>query len=549
MEQTLSEAARGHLLDALSRRNVNLADDVRPSLTEDLYASWAKDRPVIVLTGDGGRGKTWLGYCLLIRATSDEAVSLLVEATGNERNDLELAAARFWNEIVGHDEAPPFVNLRNRLRRLGDAYKYREVCVLFDGVLDAEEARRLVLEPWDKWGVRVILTCPTEFSSMLKSAVGEHGRVVTVGDFSVEELHVYLAEAVGPDWPTIPHEVRNTLKRPLLARLYRDTIGASEWCPTREYELYERCWKDLVDRRGVHLLDRIPLMNVALTLLDGAPYPWSLAQLTSAGMSSESLDRLQREGWLRTLDGRSFEVWHDRLLNWTLAEAFAERLRSQPGRRDEIFASVCRLLVDPRVLSGRLLGFVPMDFLWLLLSSPPASGLPGALGPAIDAMERALSTVRSDILFEELLPTLGSRILPELVSRLESKALVGPLLVVRTFSSAVAAVDSDEALSAARKLLGDSRPLVQRAALQVLVRCPAAVVLDRVWDIHARSRREPPVYLYPKEQWWSLYQDTFGALRGCAAAGSCLGRRGDWPCRLQIRASPRPCLSHGQRGR
>ena len=240
--------------------------------------------------GDGGGGKTWLGYCLLIRASSDEAVSLLVESPGSERDALSDAAARFWNEIVGHEDAPPFVNLRRRLRSLGDAHKDREVCILFDGIAEADLARRLVLEPWDKWGVRVILTCPNELAPMLRSTVGEYGTVVTVGDFSAGELHEYLAESVGPGWPSIPHEVRNTLRRPLLARLYRDTAESAEWQPTREYDLYQRCWDDLVNRRGVRDLDLVPLMAAALTLLGGAPYPWSRDQLVAAGMSPDSLE-------------------------------------------------------------------------------------------------------------------------------------------------------------------------------------------------------------------------------------------------------------------
>ena len=464
----LSEAAKGHLLDALRRRRVDLAEDVRPGLSESLYSNWTKNHPVLVLTGDGGGGKTWLGYCLLIRASSDEAVSLLVESPRNERDALSDAAARFWNEIVGHEDAPPFVNLRSRLRSLGDAHKAREVCILFDGIAEADLARRLILEPWDKWGVRVILTCPNELAPMLKSTVGEYGTVVTVGDFSAGELHEYLAESVGPGWPSIPHEVRNTLRRPLLARLYRDTAGTAEWQPSLEYDLYQRCWDDLVSRRSVRGLDLVPLMAAALTLLGGAPYPWSRDQLVAAGMSPDSLERLQRSGWVNTRDGRSFEIWHDRLLNWTLAEALAERLRSVPDKGGEIIADVCKLLVDPRIKSGRMLGFVPMDFLWLLLGRFPQSRPSGAIGTAVDAMESALGPGRSDILFEELLPTLGSRILPELVKRLEDKALGGPLLAARTLANAVASIGGDAARSAARALLGDSRPMVQRAGMLVL---------------------------------------------------------------------------------
>ena len=221
----ISDASRQVLSNTLERRAFDVAEDVRPSLTESLYSRWTVGRPVMILAGDGGLGKTWLGYSLLQRAASEEAVSLLVEATGDAQDDMATAAGVFWNRIVGHDTAPPFVNIRKRLRQLGQAHAERQLCVLFDGVTDAEEARRLVREPWEQWGVRVILTCHHELTVMLRSTVGEHGLVFVPSDFTAEELQEYLAEVVGPKWPEIPAEIRRLLRRPLLARLYRDLIG------------------------------------------------------------------------------------------------------------------------------------------------------------------------------------------------------------------------------------------------------------------------------------------------------------------------------------
>ena len=155
------------------------------------------------------------------------------------------------------------------------------------------------------------------------------------------------------------------------------------------------------------------------------------------------------------------------MLNWTLAEALTERLRSEPDKSGEIIADVCKLLVDPRIPSGRMLG-IRADGLSMAAARRISPGGPsGAIGTAVDAMESALGPGRSDMLFEELLPTLGSRILPELVKRLEDKAVGGPLPAVRTLASAVAAIGGDAARSAARELLDDSRPMVQRAGMQV----------------------------------------------------------------------------------
>ena len=46
-------------------------------------------------------------------------------------------------------------------------------------------------------------------------------------------------------WPDIPGEVRHTLRRPLLARIYRDLAKFSAWHPTNEYELCQRYWNRL----------------------------------------------------------------------------------------------------------------------------------------------------------------------------------------------------------------------------------------------------------------------------------------------------------------
>ena len=169
----------------------------------------------MVLTGESGQGKTWLGYALLARVTAQDEVAILVETIGRTVDDLAAAAATFWQEIVGHDNAPPFARIRDRLRKHGPVHA-PPLYLLIDRVIDHAEAHRLILEPWEDWGIRLAVTCFPDVASTIRDRVGDRCEVVSVPDFSTEELHTYLADTIGDSWPTIPADIRATLRRPLL---------------------------------------------------------------------------------------------------------------------------------------------------------------------------------------------------------------------------------------------------------------------------------------------------------------------------------------------
>ena len=524
----ITVAAKNELNGSLARHRIDLTVDVRPQMADDLYGGWTSEKPVLVLAGAGGRGKTWLAGALLDRAASKGAACVLVEAQGDSSRDLAAAAAAVWQGILGHDNVIPFGNLRRRLRDLGDAHKDRELCVLVDGVTDATEGQRLVTDRWREWGVRLLVTCPIELASVIESAVSDRGRVVPVPDFSVEELEDYLEGAVGPHWPQIPADVRRTLRRPLLAHLYRESAGSSDWRPTREYELFERCWDDLVARRGVQPLDLPPLMKLCLTLLDGASYPWSATRGVDVGFSQPSLDRLSRAGWLQSPDLTSVEVWHDRLLNWSVAESLVDKVRTSPATEAEVVQVVAKLLIDPRVPCGRFLGYVPMDFLWIVLGMPALASMAEA---AVDAMV-ASEPSRAHVLYESLLATLGPRVVPLLVQRLKAAAASGPGYLVRSIALAIADADGDGATKVATDLMRDTNPLIRRAGSQILALAPAAYAVDIAWEVHVAAEANSASFAWPNEIPRQWYEDTFGAVKACAR------RRPDWVEGAIRRADP-----------
>lgn len=118
-------------------------------------------------------------------------------------------------------------------------------------------------------------------------------------------------------------------------------------------------------------------------------------------------------------------------------------------------------------------------------------------------------------LYERLLPTLGSRVLPALFCRLRKAAKEDDDRLVELVAGAIAAVGGNEASQSAARLLNDSSPFVQRAAMKVLAQCPASGCLDRLWDIHCAMVADRTSFLKHREHGTAAYSDSFDALLAC----------------------------------
>jgi hypothetical protein len=333
-------------------------------------------------------------------------------------------------------------------------------------------------------------------------------------DFTLTELKSYLSEVVGIDWGEVPFDVQKTLRRPLLAWLFRDVVPPAGWQPQNEYELYERSWERL-RQRGVRPLDLDAVRQLAGSmLLTGATYPWSPTHLKASGLGQDALDCLVSAGWVRETTGDSYEIWHDRLLNWTVAEAVVQHLRDHPGEADACCESVAELLREPRAKCGRWLAYVPMDILWLL--SDPQNPKPELFRRVASRCEAILGWRSSEILLGELLPTLGERAVPFLLERLRAAAETGPSYVMNNVIDGLVASGARDLSDRGVALVGDTSPKVRRAGVRLLTRCPSPVALNRLWVIHTEGVQNPAAYLWEHEGSWSLYDDTFDALKVAA---------------------------------
>ena len=212
------QKAANHLERMLHLRGFDRRDEARPHSVATAASHWTAERPILVLTGESGQGKTWLGYALLARVVAQGEVALLVDTTGRTDDDFNAAAATFWQEIVGHDNAPPFVRIRDRLRQCGPVHATRPLYLLIDRVIDHAEARRLARQPWEDWDIRLAVTCFPDVASTIREAARNRCEVVSVPDFSTEELHTYLADAIGDSWPGIPADIRDYAAPPALSQ-------------------------------------------------------------------------------------------------------------------------------------------------------------------------------------------------------------------------------------------------------------------------------------------------------------------------------------------
>jgi hypothetical protein len=355
----LRERSRALLDGELERLGYDAQDDVRLARARALASMWGDNKPMLAISGNSGQGKSWLLYATAQQVKAGPELIILLEATGNADADLEAASKVCWHEIKRNDNVLPLDRIAERLQRVDADRAHRWLVLFVDGVQNADEARGLAKRPWEKWGVRLLISCEPELASAFeKAARGRCHATESVGDFTTEELQRFLMRSFGESWLEIPDIVRNALRRPLLARLYREIAQRDAWRPTNEFELFKRYWAR-IDQDGQieFALARIGLERLAISILDGAPYPWTLAQLVGAELGAGAINALIRVGWIRRAPRERFEVWHDRLLNWAVAEAMVDALRSGELTQNDFCARTRKLCHEPYGDGGRFLGY------------------------------------------------------------------------------------------------------------------------------------------------------------------------------------------------
>ncbi len=509
---------RQRATDCLERR-LNLCgylpnEDARKELAESVLRDWPDDKSILILSGESGQGKSWLTYGVASVASKRKELTILIIAEGQANQDIQSAADAFWQDIKNNDGHLALNRIAERRRKLVHDRAGRWLTLLIDGIQDTKEAKDLALKPWEDWGVRIVAACSPSAASVFRQVAADRCHEVSVPDFTSKELHDYLATTVGEGWADIPSDVRATLGRPLLARLCRDLAKGKEWRPKNEYELYAKYWARLFEgEQAEYELDAVGLKRLARSLLCDTTYPWTGEQLEKEGLGNEAVTRLSRIGWLRSVGKGRFEIWHDRLLNWAVAEAMVAAFQAGEMAPEWLITQAVDLLSGQNTYGGRHLGYVPMDIVWLL--ADPGVGADDVLEKLIAAYESGPWSIPRNLY--TLLQTVGPRIVPVLFRRLEAVVTSGDIIISGEAVTAIASFDEPEVVQRAVRLLEHESYLVRRAAMRILAKRPSPDALDRLWELHCEATRAPASFLGRDDREYQVYEDTFGALRSCAS--------------------------------
>jgi hypothetical protein len=491
--------------------------------------TWPSECSILAFTGESGQGKTWQLLRLADTVLARGGSAVIVPASGEADEDLQKASAIVWLDALDHDGPLAINRLAARyqeIHRLADE-GWLTICI--DDVQEITEARRLISQPWKRWGIRLALAVPLVVGEALAADQLEGVHVLKVRDFTPTETRDCL-ERRGYDWGEIPDDVRATLRRPILAELYCRIAGTDGWAPHNECEIYESFWQRVTNERDQphHLSDRGILLRLAGAVIKApAQYPWPQHVWQGVGLSDEALHRLESIGWLRRGRRGDVEIWHDRLLNWAVAEWLIDQRRAHQIERSELAAILCRMYQNQPTFAGKRLGYMPLDYLWLA-SDPENSDPNNVVRQDVPILLQALSegpdeehpsyAGNPEDFYRDLVPTLGERIYPALRERL--KASVShtdeQFIMPRLIGQAVAKI-GEKAPESARRLALDgikNPEFVFRAAgMYILKELPTSQALDRLWEIHLQHFRALSDH---SDRMAHLRHDlSFSALRTC----------------------------------
>ena len=468
LPETMAKLSR----DRLGRIGYRHEKDVRE------VPCWPEGKPVLLITGESGAGKTWqLGKCVETHRTA----TLVLGAKTTE--GIQTRAARdIWQEGLGETSDKSLPAVSNFLREIAPNAPIPLLTVAVDDIQDVDVARDLIQQDWMRWRMRLILTVPYTVARELEQTDSENIHVHHIGDFSVNELDALLKQH-GQQWANLPSDLKKLLCKPILAGLFLELSYTSfQDAPYSEYEIFEKFWEKIVAK--CQSGDEGIVTALATHMHKGKSYPLPRLEWQGIGLTDESLARLQAAGWLRSPEHGEVEFVHDRLLNWAVAKSLARKFQRGELSVDDLYDT---LVVKRKEQEGRLsqrLGYVLMDTFWLLAAEDTHSR---ALGQFVEKMDDY--TLRNYI---HLLPTLGQRSVPillELLNGITSDSSCGyKVSLIRKALVNLARQEKIELGDEITALLNTSYRFQQSVAIAVLEAVPDPRHLDRLWELHQQYR-------------------------------------------------------------
>jgi serine kinase of HPr protein (carbohydrate metabolism regulator) len=485
--------------------NYQPSEDIRIHNTSNIIYEWSKIDGMII-TGESGLGKSWSLYSIANYLIGEDEIVILIDSQGKLLDDENEAARVFSHDIRDSDGIIPLDRISGRLHK--DTKKRKCIYLLIDGASNYDEAKQITNRNWRDWNIKVAVTCLPDISQEM-SSWGKYD----ICAFNEDELQNYLDMKLGNDWPNIPPDIRNTLKIPLLARIYCEEIKKdSEWKPVNEYELYSRYWQRLSKGNMAHQArDRSCFKSLGYEVLNNCKYPWTDNMINNY-LDSEAIERLIQKGWLRYQEPSNYEVPHDRLLNWLVAEAIFEKMQNTEISDGDVCCLLSDLWNGTRKLSCGYLGYVPLDVLFLTLRS--GANHHSLVIKIFDMFEGDLF-IREEELYNEYLPAFDSDILPFVFEKLEGYVLEDNYRRYALIQSLKQYKEID-IYPYVEKYLNSDSSYLKRTALKILAIKPNSKYLDKIWEIHCDIANNYKDYAYEHEKHQSyIYGNSFAALKAC----------------------------------
>jgi hypothetical protein len=481
----LAERCRHHREGFLAAQGYESGQDPRQAVTgtglwgEQDVPTGGPERPRIegkvgvLFWGESGAGKSWRLCRLAEELAREGQLVVLVKASGTAVADLQEAAAIFCREIWQTPFRHSLSSIAERMRELIPGLPWPWLTVLVDGVPDGRYADELLQVDWRNLGVRIAVA-----AQRAEEAIDSRWRKVPVGDFSLPELTTYIRRrGVKVSWPEVPKAMRGLLRRPLLARLFCDSLLAEPgWRIENMYQLLEEAWRR---QCGPSIVAADCLAELACSLPTHPAYPWPLMRVRQVGIGDSDVDALRSRGLIRSAHGgRSLEIWHDRILTWAVAEGFAAAIRAGQMQASTVVDHLTAVRAPDHPLRSRL-GLPELDALWLLLR--PALGQ----GQAVAQLLRAIEEAPRELHLFESLATLGAHVVPHLLARLGelTDETPGVDYLCSRYEEVLKDIDHPLVAEHASALLGKPQGRLQQVAARLLGVKPSPRALDRLWDL------------------------------------------------------------------
>ncbi|WP_143549329.1 hypothetical protein [Rhodopirellula bahusiensis] len=435
-------------------------------------------RDEIVVTGDSGQGKTWWLARVATNMDDSGALVVWVPAARGAKDVEAYVVHEVWNYGLQRDAPIALERLANRREQTQPDAPSPWLIVCVDDIKSIVEANALLHLDWERWGIRLLMTAPLELATDL--SLSQLKPNVTVPDFSHSELRDYLTEG-GVGWTTVPSDVRELIRRPVLSKIFVDiACTEAEFRPRNEYDLVEAAWNRVSSPISQALLTR----TAGRLYKEPQEYPWQLGSLLESGFTPDLVKQLITEGWLKYTDSTHIAFWHPRFLCWAYATYLCQEYRNKKLSIDELIEETQACLRGNRQTRQLSLGYVPMDLLWQMSGAEENSDC----WMLIKALETSDGLGHEDETFyRHLLASLGKRVINPIVRRLQDIEHLQHSAIPSCAAEALSIIGRSHPVliaDTARDCLESGNEAMIELGLQLAVHFPSSANVDRIWNVY-----------------------------------------------------------------